>query len=636
MIKINPLFCLLLLSFGFVSHGQNYNQAPEFIHANNIWTFPDSSGLDFTSGTPGLPVSSSSHGADGSASACDPATGDLLFYSDGDKCYDASNQVMPNGDGILAGDGPQAVCIVPFINDNSKYYVFTVEGYQELGLEGILRYSVVDMSLNGGMGDIVSGQKNVVISQGSDTLSCAMIAVPGNNCDVWLMTHTFGKSVFKAYHITGAGIDTVPVVSTAGNLNANGVVVNFAIFSYISGSYFRSLMAVSPDRQYISVSSLDVIAAAVGMAPPNMNGMLVCKFNPLTGEVSDAIEVEDNVLSMGSAFSPDGSKLYLYDLIPSVATASGLLKQYSLGTYDSTAIAGSMEIVDTLSGLYANFQLFRDTIFLKTDQLEGISHINSPNLSGAACDFQLASLNASTDAHAGLHTEVVYSLPDTNDQLILDTLVCDWNNPFTLIPEILSGDYQYTWNTSSSDSTLHVTANGTYWVAYNNGCHYRTDTFRLKGSDLNPVINVNQFDLSTTMPYYTYQWLLNGNIIAGATNGVYSVTQNGDYQVIVTDTFGCADTSDIYEVTNYTGIEEWSLAYKIKVYPNPSSDLIFVNAPVVVNLVLTSIDGRVIKQVENSARISIADLAEGVYFLKIEDRKGRLLKVEKCIKAKSR
>jgi hypothetical protein len=635
MIKINPVCCLVLLCLSLVSHGQTYNQLPEFIHANNIWTFADSSGLDFTNGTPGTPVSSSSYGADGSASACDPVTGDLLFYSDGDKCYTSNNQIMPNGAGILAGDGPQAVCIVPFINDNSKYYVFTIEGYQEVGLEGVLRYSVVDMNLNGGQGDVVASQKNVVVPQGSDTLTCAMIAIPGDNCDVWLMTHTFGGSLFKAYHITGAGLDTVPVTSVAGNLDANGVVVNFAIFSYISGSYFRSLMSVSPDRQYIGISSLDVIAAAVGMAPADMNGMLVCKFNPLTGVVSDAIEVENDVLSMGSAFSPDGSKLYLYDLIPSVSAASGLLKQYSLSNYDSTAISNSMEIIDTVSGLYANFQLFRDTIFMKTDQLEGISHINSPNLAGTTCDFQLASSNPSTNARAGLHTEVVYSLPDTNNQRVLDTLICDWSNALTLVPRISSGDYQYNWNNLSTDSLLPVVQGGTYWVVYNNGCHYRTDTFHITGSELNPVINVNQFDLSTTMTYYTYQWLLNGTVIPGATGSVYSVTQNGAYQVIVSDTMGCTDTSDVYEVTNYTGIEEWGLANQIKVYPNPVSDVVYVNAPVPVRLVLTAVDGRTVKEVENGSGISVKDLDEGVYFLKIEDTKGRLLKVTKCIVVKS-
>jgi hypothetical protein len=623
-----------LLSFIFLGnqlHAQYYNQQADFLNANNIWTFSDSSGLDFSNGTPPVTITSSSHGTDASASACDPATGDLLFYCDGERCFTANDQLMPNGDSLIAGEGPQAVCIVPFINDANKYYVFTIAGYQEIGMESELRYSVVDMGLNNGAGDIQSGQKNILIPTGGDTLSCAMIAIPGNNCDVWLMTHTFGKSVFRATHITGEGIDTAQVTSTAGHLNASGVPVNFAFFSYMSGSYFRSLLSVSPDRQYISISSFDFIAAAVNAATADMNGQLVCRFNPSTGIVSDPVEVENDIWGLGSAFSPDNSKLYLYNL----TLNGGTLNQYDISTYDSTSIATSKEIIDTISANYVNFQLFRDTIYLKTDLLQGVSSINSPDSNGTACDFQLASSVSSTDSRAGLHSEVVYTHPDTSFALAMDTLICEgFASGITLHPGIESGDYQYTWNGGSTDTTFTVHDSGTYWVTYTNGCHYTVDTFHLKGNDIEAVITVNQFDLSTTVTYSAYQWLLNGNAIPGATNSIYSVTQNGDYQVVVTGVNGCTDTSDIYTVNNYTGIEDLDrMASQIKIFPVPTDDILNVKAPVPVTLILTSIEGRIVKQAKNSRQLSLADVEEGIYFLKIMDTKGNLIKVAKCVKA---
>src|SRR5690606_16393212 len=166
-----------------------------------------------------------------------------------------------------------------------------------------------------------------------------------------------------------------------------------------------------------------------------------------------------------------------------------------------------------------------------------------------------------------------------------------------------------------------------------NGCHYRVDTFQIHIADLNPIINVNVFQLSTTIPYSSYQWMLNGNILAGETLSVYNVTQNGDYQVIVSDESGCLDTSAIYTVNNYTGIEELSPADKIIVYPNPASYLVTVKAPVRVNLTLSTPEGRWIKQVNNKTSLQIGDLADGIYFLRIEDKAGRVLKVVKLIKS---
>ncbi len=58
-----------------------------------------------------------------------------------------------------------------------------------------------------------------------------------------------------------------------------------------------------------------------------------------------------------------------------------------------------------------------------------------------------------------------------------------------------------------------------------------------------PVITVNGFVLGTLVPYASYQWLLNGVAIPGATMATFTVTQNGDYSVAVVNTSGCNGTS---------------------------------------------------------------------------------------------
>lgn len=638
-LKLLSATIFLTAGFSFMAQGQPYNQIPEFLNANNVWAFSDSSGLNFDAGAPGTSIATISSGrGDASASVSDPFTGELLFYTDGENCYNASHQVMDNGEDIISGFGPQGVCVVPFIDDPSKYYLFGLGGYQDVtASEAGLRYSVVDMSLNGGAGGIVTGQKNILITPPQvpggtvrDSFSTAMIAIPGNNCDVWLLTHGFGKSAFYAYHITASGIDTVPVASSAGHLNANGVVVSFFV-SYISGSYYRSLLAVSPDRQFVSISSMDPIAMAIGAAPGDMNGHLICRFDPETGIVSDPIEIGDNYLTLGSAFSPDGSKLYMYNL-SDMSTGGGYLYQYDVTNFDSTAIANSKVILDsTRASLYYNMQLFRDTIFLRATNWDGISRINNPNQSGLSSDPQL-SATASQNQRTGLQTEVVYSLPDTVQELVLDTFVCQLEE-LTLTPYIVADDYQYEWSNGATDSGLSVSGYGTYWVAYNNGCHYRVDTFQVNGSSPEAIISINEFQLTTALPYSSYQWMLDGSTIPEATQRTYNVQQNGDYQVIVSDSLDCTDTSAIYRVDNYTSIHAPSIAGQIIIYPNPATTQISVDAPIPVNLKLSTPDGRQIKSSERATSMTIHELSAGVYFLRLEDKDGRTLKVEKIIKS---
>lgn len=147
-----------------------------------------------------------------------------------------------------------------------------------------------------------------------------------------------------------------------------------------------------------------------------------------------------------------------------------------------------------------------------------------------------------------------------------------------------------------------------------------------------PTITVNGFELGTTGTYTSYQWLLNGAEISGATNPTLDVTTNGDYQVVVTNEYGCSDTSEIYTVNNVSIHERNALAAQIKVFPNPSDDVVHINTPVRIDIQLSSIDGRIIWNKENSNKFSVKGLSDGVYFLSIMDKDNRLIKVEKIVK----
>ena len=83
--------------------------------------------------------------------------GSLAFYCDGENIWNKDHALMVNGNGILGsltGGQPALIIKQP---DNGKgnnynYYVFTVA---EFGTGG-LHYSIVDMSLDSGRGEVVS------------------------------------------------------------------------------------------------------------------------------------------------------------------------------------------------------------------------------------------------------------------------------------------------------------------------------------------------------------------------------------------------------------------------------------------------------------------------------------------------
>lgn len=75
------------------------------------------------------------------------------------------------------------------------------------------------------------------------------------------------------------------------------------------------------------------------------------------------------------------------------------------------------------------------------------------------------------------------------------------------------------------------------------------------------------------IPNVTYQWYISGTPIIGASSQFYTANQPGFYSVFVTDnTNGCvASSQPAYVACSGVGIEEFSLADAIDIYPNPSS-----------------------------------------------------------------
>jgi large repetitive protein len=221
----------------FASHsiGQNL--------AQHNWYFGSTSdGIRFNRGT-NLPQRVTNQaipfGTGGSAVATDPATSNLLFYSDGLRVYDSHHLLMLNGSGLLGNSSAnQPVIISPLPGQPNKYFLFANNANFLTG--GTITRSVVDMALFGNavfpapaLGNVEVLNKNALIG-GLTNRSEGMIIVPhSNGTDYWLITHQNGSAVFSATLINAASYAPGTFVTTVTSpLGPTPVPVTVSNFSY--------------------------------------------------------------------------------------------------------------------------------------------------------------------------------------------------------------------------------------------------------------------------------------------------------------------------------------------------------------------------------------------------------------------
>jgi len=101
--------------------------------------------------------------------------------------------------------------------DDSLNYLFTMDWHYDpvynpdtMGL----CYSLVDMRLEGGLGGIVSGQKNIQVPGAGQTAEAMTLTRHKNNKDAWVVVRKYiNSNEYLTYRVTSAGINFPPVVS---------------------------------------------------------------------------------------------------------------------------------------------------------------------------------------------------------------------------------------------------------------------------------------------------------------------------------------------------------------------------------------------------------------------------------------
>ncbi|WP_143569818.1 T9SS type B sorting domain-containing protein [Tenacibaculum agarivorans] len=294
----------------------------------NIWYFGRNAGIDFNTSPPTPLIDGQLNTLEGCSTFSDE-NGNLLLYSDGITVWDKNHNIMKYSNGALAnnlrGDpsSTQSGMIIPKPKSSTIYYLFTVDDASgrvrgEPDGRG-LNFYTIDISKNGGLGEIVEGPVSL---SGSLSLTWPekVAAVRGTECDTFWVVSVINNT-FYSYKIDETGVSIFAVISSVPTPTTK-----------------RGYLKLSPDGTKLAVAN------QLGTAN-------LYNFNATTGEVDGSSEI---ILTdgfdgqpYGVEFSVDSRKLYISTVSGLRVTLSDPPTTYRLIQFDllQTDIPGSKALI---------------------------------------------------------------------------------------------------------------------------------------------------------------------------------------------------------------------------------------------------------------------------------------------------
>lgn len=160
--------------------------------------------------------------------------------------------------------------------------------------------------------------------------------------------------------------------------------------------------------------------------------------------------------------------------------------------------------------------------------------------------------------------------------------------------------------------------------------HYVLMDFYYCGS-INPVIEVDGAVLTciTDIAPNSWQWMLNGDTIPGATESIYTAMESGLYSVIVNYEEDCNELSEEVNIVIQSNENNLALS-QLVIFPNPATNRITIRSvEIVTALRIYDLQGRMVYSEEPKStdlQILTESFDSGVYVLNIETSQGIILR----------
>jgi len=282
--------------------------------------------------------------------------------------------VMPNVD-TLIGDARASMgsLILQKPGSDHLYYVFTVDYDNQNQIDG-MHYSVVDMTLDGGLGDVTT-EKDIPLDMAWAAMNKLTSVRHANGEDVWIITRNFKMNQwYAAFLLTSSGLSTEAILSPVPERND---LTN-------EGS-----MKISPNKKYL-VAAYERCNCIEELK----QSLDICTFNALTGQINLLYTLSKNTYGFGEEFapwtvefSPDSKLLY----VSYHHNNSMELYQYDM-QYIEDSIQFKQSELFIANGPVLGLQLARDGKIYCTGwrpfPYEYVSVIHEPWKRGIACNYQ--------------------------------------------------------------------------------------------------------------------------------------------------------------------------------------------------------------------------------------------------------
>ena len=456
--------------------------------------------------------------------------GNLLFYSDGHSVWNKNHDLMPNGIDLGILDS-RASLVVPKPDSESLYYLFTVDGKSEQQDSSGLYYSVIDLSLEDGLGDVTT--KSIkLLDNTTQTITAVSHA---NNHDVWIVTQQYGLKKYYSILLTKNGISGSYVESNVGTINGDG----------FSDPQLKS----SPDGKKI----------ASGNNSSNTNGFDLFDFDASNGTLSNTLSFDKISIGRycaGIEFSSDASKLYV---LMGGSIGEGRLLQYDLSEYNYEDINSSVKpvLIPQKTGvsqlqLASNGKIYFAKGGGDYSGTEYLGVVNRPNEPGNLCNA----------VELGLYLEgrncIIGRTPNFIQNYFFRTNITTNGScqsapvSFNVTNEYKLDSVRWYFGEGSTSTQVHPVFiydnSGKYTVQLLAYYPEKCDTIT-KQITINPYTAFDLGDNSTVC--YGNKISVPGNFESylwndGDTVNYNFIEQNGWYKTTVTNNFGCMSSDSIY------------------------------------------------------------------------------------------
>lgn len=435
-------WALLLLTFMI-----SIFQEPAFTQVpSSIWYFGNKAGLDFRTNPPTPLYNQNLNNQESNATITDEF-GNLLFYVTADKVYNKSHLLMDNGSGLLGngGSSAQGPMVLQDPNDPMRYYIFMTADETNPAFQGNLRYSMVDLCENNGLGKVIPQQKNILIP---GSYSERITAIPLQNSKAyWILTSKLFENTVISLYLDSHGIQlNNPIESKFGSL-----------FSPQVGQ----LKVNNQKTQILYSSGLDQTG----------NGVWLMDYDTLSGIASNQIQINNGSHAYGIEFSPDDNLVYF----TSFYVISGLY-QYNINS----------KFITTLFENNSNYYLAsiqkdpQGNLIVSNGLKNFVSAVLDPNKPGFQCNFvqNYVNLLPNTSGHFSYqNTEHFFRNNNIDyDKQFLgpDTNICELKGII-----LNTNDPNTSWSNGHIGSTLFIDKAGTYWARRRVNCEIHIDTIKI-------------------------------------------------------------------------------------------------------------------------------------------------------------